>query len=70
MTENCWKTYGDPVCPYCEEPLFFEEEEADVELDFGFVYVKWHAHCTECGRKFRTREVYKLDYTRIFEEEE
>lgn len=67
--EKTWKVYGDAECPYCDELLYFEEEEADVELDFGFVYVNWQAHCTECGKKFRTREVYKLDYTRIIEED-
>lgn len=65
--EKIWTTDGETNCPYCDEPLYFNPETEDIVLDIGKVWVDWNTHCTECGRKFRTREVYKLEYARIFE---
>jgi DNA-directed RNA polymerase subunit RPC12/RpoP len=67
--ERMW-TYeagADYTCPYCDEPLYFNSETKDIFLDIDKVWVDWNTHCTECGRKFIAREVYKLEYTRIFE---
>lgn len=59
---------SDYTCPHCDEDLYFEEEvEEDIILDIGLVMVNWEAHCPKCGRQYRVREVYKHDYSRIFE---
>jgi len=59
----------DHECPYCEELLSFDENSTDIELDFGAVYINWKAHCEKCGRQFRVREIYKHDYSKLFEED-
>ena len=68
--DKTWTTDGDPLCPHCEEPLYFNEETDDIVLaDEGQVWVEWNANCKECGREFKVREYYSLTHMRIFEKD-
>lgn len=68
--DKTWVTDEDPMCPYCDESLYFNEETDDIVLaDEGKVWVDWNTHCWKCGREFKVREHYSLTHMRIFEKD-